>query len=479
MNWGYILKVIGAIIFFIGLSMAPPLVYALIHEEGTWSALALSKSVTIGLGLSLFLTFRGSKSGVISHREGMAIVTLGWLCAGLFGALPFLAHFPGAIDAVFESFSGFTTTGASILTDIESLPRSILLWRSLTHWLGGMGIIVLSLAILPFLGVGGMQLYKAEVSGPVPDKLRPRIRDTAILLWKVYLLFTVVLTALLLLGGMDLFDSLCHTFGTVATGGFSTKNASIGHFDSAYIDGVITLFMLVCGINFALHLQLLRGRPLVLWRDPEFRFFGWLVLVFTGVAVVFLYADYGSVGQALRHGMFQVVSILTTTGYGTADYALWAPVIQAILLSCMFIGGCAGSTAGGMKCMRILLLLKQAYRELMRLIHPHSVSQLKLGGRIVKPEVLSGIFGFFVLFIGLFVVSSFLLAAMGVDVLTSFAAVAATIGNIGPGLGGVGPAENYALIPQAGKVLLTLCMLLGRLEIYTVILLLVPEFWRK
>jgi trk system potassium uptake protein len=479
MNWGYILGVIGAIVFFIGLSMAPPLAYALLQEESTWRGLALSMATTMGLGLFLHFAFRRAKAVAISHREGMAIVTLGWVCAGMAGALPFLSHFPSAIDALFESFSGFTTTGASILTDIESLPRSILLWRSLTHWLGGMGIIVLSLAILPFLGVGGMQLYKAEVSGPVPDKLRPRIRDTAILLWKVYLLFTVAQTVLLLLGGMDLFDALCHTFGTVATGGFSTKNASVGHFDSAYIDGVITFFMFICGINFALHYQMLRGRPLLLWRDPEFRFFGWLVLVFTMVAVTFLYREYGSLTLAFRYGIFQVVSILTTTGFATADYGLWAPVIQAVLLICMFVGGSAGSTAGGIKCMRIMLLAKQANREIMRLIHPHSVSQLKMGGRIIKPEVLSGILGFFILFMGLFVVSSFLLAAMGVDVLTAFAAVAANIGNIGPGLGGVGPAENYGHLPQAGKVLLSMCMLLGRLEIYTVILLFVPEFWRK
>jgi trk system potassium uptake protein len=479
MNWGYILNVIGVVVLFIGFSMALPLGYALLQEDGTGGMLAVSMIVTMGLGLLLHLLFRRSKNVIISHREGMTIVTMGWIFAGLAGALPFLAHFPSGIDAVFESFSGFTTTGASILTDIESLPRSILLWRSLTHWLGGMGIIVLSLAILPFLGVGGMQLYKAEVSGPAPDKLRPRIRDTAILLWKVYLLFTAVQTVLLLLGGMDLFDALCHTFGTVATGGFSTKNASVGHFNSAYIEGVITFFMFICGINFALHFQLLRGRPLAMWRDPEFRFFSWTVLIFTVVAVAYLFQEYGSLTLAFRYGIFQVVSILTTTGFGTADYGLWAPVIQVVLLSCMFIGGCAGSTAGGMKCMRIMLLLKQANKEIMRLIHPHSVSQLKLGGRIVKPEVLSGIFGFFVLFMGLFVVSSFLLAAMGVDVLTSFAAVAATIGNIGPGLGSVGPAENYAHMPQAGKVLLTMCMLLGRLEIYTVILLFVPEFWKK
>ena len=418
----------------------------------------------------------------MNHREGMAIVTLGWLSAGLFGALPFYlaGTFAGFTDCFFEAMSGFTTTGASVMTDIEIVPRGLLLWRSLTHWLGGMGIIVLSLAILPFLGVGGMQLYKAEVPGPVVDKLRPRIRDTAMLLWKVYLLFSLLETVLLMFGGMDLFEALCHTFGTMATGGFSTKNASVGHYNSLYIESVVILFMIVAGINFSLHFQLLRGRPLALWRDPEFRFYGSVILIFTLVSTASVYREvYAGLGQALRYSAFQVVSICTTTGYATADFELWTPLTQSMLLFLMFLGGSAGSTAGGMKCMRIMLLLKHSYRELFRLIHPRAVAQVKLGRQIVHDQVLQSIWGYFILFLGLFVLAALSLAAMGVDVQTSFAAVLACIGNIGPGLGTVGPSENYAHLPAMGKWVLTLCMLLGRLEIYTVIILFVPEFWRR
>jgi trk system potassium uptake protein TrkH len=418
---------------------------------------------------------------VINHREGMVIVTLGWAACAFFGALPFaLGGFDSFTDAFFESVSGFTTTGASILTNIEALPKGLLFWRSLTHWLGGMGIIVLTIAILPFLGVGGMQLYKAEVPGPVADKLQPRIKDTAMSLWKVYVFFTVAQVLLLLLGGMDLFESVCHAFGTMATGGFSTRNTSIAAYDSAYIDGVITFFMLVAGANFALHFQLFRGRPLVLWRDPEFRFFAILVFLLTAVVTISIQgSSYSSWPEALRFGAFQVASIITTTGYATADYELWLPLPQGVLLLCMFIGGCAGSTSGGIKCMRVMLLFKHAYRELFRLVHPRAVVSLKFGPKLVKEEVLTSIWGFFVLFIVLFVLSGLALTAMGVDVLTSFAAVVACIGNVGPGLGQVGPVDNYAAIPALGKWVLSFCMLLGRLEIYTVLVLLMPEFWRK
>ncbi len=482
MRWGYTFHVVGVIILCVGLSMALPLCFSIYYQDGSHRPILLSLLLTTGAGLAMHLMLRKKKVQTVNHREGMAIVALGWLSAGLFGALPFYlaGTFAGYTDCFFEAVSGFTTTGASVLTDIEIVPRGLLLWRSLTHWLGGMGIIVLSLAILPFLGVGGMQLYKAEVPGPVVDKLRPRIRDTAMLLWKVYLLFSLLETLLLMFGGMDLFEALCHTFGTMATGGFSTKNASVGHYNSLYIDSVIILFMLIAGINFSLHFQLLRGRPLALWRDPEFRFYGSVILIFTLVSTASVYREvYAGLGQAFRYSAFQVVSICTTTGYATADFELWTPLTQSMLLFLMFLGGSAGSTAGGMKCMRIMLLLKHSYRELFRLIHPRAVVQVKLGRQIVHDQVLQSIWGYVILFLGLFVLAAFSLAAMGVDVLTSFAAVLACIGNIGPGLGTVGPSENYAHLPAMGKWVLTLCMLLGRLEIYTVIILFVPEFWRR
>jgi Trk-type K+ transport systems, membrane components len=381
---------------------------------------------------------------------------------------------------VFESLSGFTTTGSSVLVDIEGVACGLLFWRSLTHWLGGMGIIVLSLAILPFLGIGGMQLYKAEVPEPVPDKLKPRIKDTALLLWKVYVLFSGLETLLLMLGGMDLFDALCHTFGTMATGGFSTRNTSVASYESAYIDWVITIFMLIAGINFSLHFLALKGRIRDVLKDSELRFFLGLFAFFTIIiAIAVLHENYGDVEASLRYSAFQVASILTTTGFATADYELWPSLCQGLLLLCMFIGGCAGSTGGGMKVMRIQLLIKHSYKELIQLIHPRSVTQVKVSGKAVPMGVLSGIWAFFVLWLALFVLSALVVAASGVDLMSSFAASLACIGNIGPGVGVVGPTDNYSTLPDLAKWVLVFCMLLGRLEIYTVVILFVPEFWRK
>lgn len=487
MRWKYVLHVIGALVACVGLTMILPLVWAFYYQDGTAASLSLSMMITVAAGVLTFFVFRDPEASrsqsVMTHREGMAIVALGWFAAGAFGGLPFYlaGTFESVVDCVFESLSGFTTTGSSVLSDIEAVPRPILFWRSLTHWLGGMGIIVLSLAILPFLGVGGMQLYKAEVPGPVPDKLKPRIKDTAMTLWKVYVLFSGIETVLLMLGGMDLFDALCHTFGTMATGGFSTMNTSVAAFNSAYIDWVITIFMLIAGVNFTLHYMLLKWRPRVMLKDPEFRVFSALVLAAVVVISLFVYfgGNYDTVSDALRYTSFQVASILTTTGYATADYELWPGICQAILLVFMFIGGCAGSTGGGMKVMRIMLLAKHSYKELFRLIHPRSVNRVKMGNTVVQDDVISGVWGFFMLWVGLLVIAAFIVAGTGVDVVTSFAASLACIGNIGPGIGGVGPTDNFAWMPDTAKWVLTFCMVLGRLEIYTVIILLVPEFWRK
>jgi trk system potassium uptake protein TrkH len=459
-----------------------PLLFGLYYQDESVRPLLKSIGVTLASGLTLYLIFRGSRREVMTHREGMGVVALGWAAAGLFGALPYFwgGVFNTFSDAMFESVSGFTTTGASVLTQIEMTARGFLFWRSLTHWLGGMGIIVLSLAILPIVGIGGMQLYRAEVPGPAPDKLKPRIRDTAMVLWKVYVLLSAAETAMLMLGGMDLFEALCHTFGTMATGGFSTRNASIGSYNSPYVDTVVIVFMLFAGINFSLHYRCLKGDCGAFWGNSEFRFFVGIVAVFFVVVTFSLFGTvYDSLGRAIRFSAFQVVSIITTTGYVTADYEMWPSLPQNILLFCMFLGASAGSTGGGMKCLRIMLLLKHSYKQLFSLIHPRAVVQVKLGGRPVPDEVLHSVWGYFMIYLGLFILSAFLLAAMGVDVVTSFAAVAATIGNIGPGLGMVGPADNYLHIPLIGKWLLILCMLLGRLEIYTIFILFVPEFWRK
>ena len=482
MRWRYILNIIGILTFFFGLTMVIPLLVGLYYRDQSTIPLLKSMGITAIAGSGLYYIFRSEKAEVISQREGMAIVAVGWTAVGVFGALPFYFGngFTAFVDAVFESVSGFTTTGASILTNIEIVSKGLLFWRSFIQWLGGMGIIVLSVAILPFIGVGGMQLYKAEVPTPVPDKLKPRIRDTAMVLWKVYALISLAQTLLLMAGGMNLFDALCHTFTTMPTGGFSTKNASIAHYNSVYFDCVFIFFMLMAGINFSLHYQLLRGKPLIFWRDSECRFFLVTVLLLIMLVSFDVYGSvYKTFGAALRYGSFQVVSIITTTGYATADYERWPAMSQLILLLCMFFGASAGSTGGGMKCLRIMLCFKYCYRELFSLIHPHAVTQIKISNKAVPDDVLRSVVGFLALYVALFALSSVALAGMGVDFKTSFAAVAASIGNIGPGFGMVGPVGNYAQIPILGKWLLVWCMLLGRLEIFTVIIMIVPEFWRK
>ncbi len=481
MRWGYVINVTGLLVFFTGLTMAAPVGVSIIYQDAGFVPLAVSAAVTLLSGVILHWAFRGAKADVLTQREGMAIVAACWAAAGLFGALPFYLGLDiSFVDAVFESVSGFTTTGSSILTDIESVPRGLLAWRSFIQWLGGMGIIVLSIAILPFLKVGGMQLYKAEVPTPVPDRLRPRIRDTAKVLWKVYAVFTLLQVALLAAGGMSLFDAVCHAFTTMPTGGFSTYNASVNHFDSVYLDVVFIAFMLMAGINFTLHYQFLKGQPLAFWRDSECRFFLAIVLAFTIVVTWDIYgAVYDRIDHALRYASFQVVSIVTTTGYATANYELWPGTSQIILLMCMFLGASAGSTGGAMKCLRVIVAFKYCYRELFMLVHPHGVSRLKLGGKTVSEDVARSVLGFLALYVGLFAVSTILVSATGVDFTTAIGAVATTIGNTGPGFGSVGPSENFAHMPYAAKWILIWCMLLGRLEIFTVIILFVPEFYRK
>ncbi|NNL78340.1 MAG: TrkH family potassium uptake protein [Desulfobacterales bacterium] len=482
MRWRFLLNIIGVLIFFFGLTMIFPLIVGLYYRDASVMPLLESMGITVFAGAIIYTIFREAKADVISQREGMAIVAVGWSAVGLFGAMPFYLGdvFFSFTDAFFESVSGFTTTGASVISNIEGVTKGLLFWRSFIQWLGGMGIIVLSVAILPFLNVGGMQLYKAEVPSPVPDKLKPRIRDTAKILWKVYALMSLGQVVLLLLGGMGLYDALCHTFTTLPTGGFSTKNASIAHFDSVYFDSVFIFFMLLAGINFSLHYQMLRGKTLAFWQDSECRFFLGAVFLLILVVSMNVYGSlYKNIDDALRYAAFQVVSIVTTTGFATADYEQWPAMSQFILLLCMFLGASAGSTGGGMKCLRVMLCFKFCYKELFSLIHPHAVSHIKIGGKPVPDDVIRSVLGFLALYMGLFAFSAVLLAGMGVDFTTSFTAVAATIGNIGPGFGTVGPVENYAQLPYLGKWLLIWCMLLGRLEIFTVIILVVPDFWRK
>jgi len=383
-------------------------------------------------------------------------------------------------DAYFESMAGFTTTGASILSDLEKLPKGILLWRSLTQWMGGMGIIVFSLAILPMLGAGGMQLFKAEVPAISVEKLKPRIVDTAKSLWYIYAGITAILAVLLSIAGMNIFDAICHAFTTMATGGFSTKSSSIAYFQNSTVDIIITIFMFLAGMNFSLHFYALRGNFSRLFNNSELKFYCLIVLISVAIVTINIFptGDYSFL-DALRYASFQVVSIMTTTGYSTADYEIWPVLSQMLLLCLMFFGGMVGSTGGGMKQVRILLMFKQAYRELYQLIHPHALSALKLDKKNVPKETLGGIWGFLFLFILISVVATLFMTALGLDIVTSASTVISAMSNVGPALGEAGPAENYATIPAAGKWVLISCMLIGRLEIYTVILLFMPIFWEK
>jgi trk system potassium uptake protein len=483
MRWRYISGIVSIFLLVLALVMAIPLLVSLYFGDGAHVSLVWSMIITAAAGLVLKLLSRhmDEDARFINQKEGMAVVALTWTAIGLFGALPFYfsPDFSSVTDAVFESISGFTTTGSSVMTDIEAAAPSLLFWRSLIQWLGGMGIIVLSLAILPFLGVGGIQLYKAEVPSPVPDKLAPRLSDSAKILWMVYAGLTVLLGVLLTIGGMPVFESACHALTTLPTGGFSPKNASIAHYDSAFIHYVIVVFMVLAGINFSLHFQMLRGKPLAFFKDTECKVFLGFALLFTLVITFdILGTVYDSFAAAFQSASFQAVAILTTTGYATADYERFPGLSQVILFACMFMGGCAGSTGGGMKIARLIICVKYAYRELFRLIHPRNIRHVKLNDRVVSEDVLRSIMGFLALYILLFVGASGALAAMGLDLVTALGAVASCLGNIGPGFGTVGPTENFAHLPAAAKWVLAWCMLLGRLEIYTVIILVVPEFWK-
>ena len=443
---------------------------------------AILSIVLVTVVFSLYLLFTRSKSE-LSIRDGFLVVGFGWFMMALVGAFPY--YFSGAIpsftDAFFESMSGFTTTGASILTEIEALPKALLFWRAFTHWVGGMGIIVLSLAILPMLGIGGMQLFKAEVPGPTADKLTPRVQQTAKILWVVYVGITFVEVILLKLGGMNLFDSICHSFATMATGGFSTRNASIGAYNSAYFDYVITIFMFIAGINFALHYKFLIGKFNSHIKDYEFKTY---FLITAVVAIIITLSNYfgniyDSVADSFRYGIFQTVAMVTTTGFGTADYEQWTPIAQILLFILMFIGGSAGSTGGGMKVIRIIVVFKQGLIELKKLVHPFAVIPLRFGNKLVKKDVVFGILGFFLLYIILFVFVAITMAMLGLDIITAFGASASCLGNIGPGLGEVGPTDHYGSIPDIGKWILSIAMMVGRLEIYTIIVIFTKSFWKK
>ncbi len=481
-NFKIIGSLLGILLIINGVFMLLCLPVSLFYQEGGVFPLIMSGLTSAGVGGCLWWSTRKRLNDTLSKRDGYLIVTMGWLGMSLAGTLPYI--FSGAIpnftNAFFETISGFTTTGASILNDIESVPKGILFWRSLTQWMGGMGIIVLAVAILPLLGIGGMQLFVAEAPGLRPDKLQPRITETAKRLWIIYVGLTLAEFVLLLLGGMSVYDAMNHSLTTMATGGFSTKQNSIAHYNNPYIHYVIILFMFIAGTNFTLTYFGFKGNFRKIWANEEFRVY-LIGVVSMGIIVslgLFASSD-GDFEESFRNAMFQVVSIITTTGFISADFTTWTPALTILFFMFMFIGASAGSTAGGVKIVRHLLLLKNGVLELKRQIHPAAIIPVRLNEKAVSQEITSNVLAFIMIYLTIFVISTCVMGLIGVDFETALGSVATSLGNIGPGLGSVGPAHTFAHIPTTGKWFLSFLMLLGRLELFTVLILITPYFWMR
>jgi trk system potassium uptake protein TrkH len=475
-------RILGFLIAGASLMMLPPALVSWWYQDGTSELFLTSAIILFITGMAIFLPVRNIQED-LRLRDGFLIVAVCWLSLALVGALPFLLLMQPEIsyvDAVFESMSGLTTTGATILTNIDGLPRGLLYYRQQLQWLGGLGIVVLAVAIMPMLRIGGMQLYRAETPGPMKDsKLTPRITETAKALWLIYLGITVTCALAYWLGGMTLFDAVGHAFSTVAIGGMSTHDSGFGYFDSPTLEMIAIFFMVVAGVNFAIHFtSWKRASAQPYFHDPELRLYAGLLLGFAILTTFALYLNgtYGSISEAARYASFQVVSVMTTTGYSTANFSLWPGFIPIMLICIAFIGGCAGSTCGGMKVIRVMLLYRQAVREIQRLIHPHAVFPVKIGGRKTSATVMDAVWGFFFLYVSSFVMITIALNGVGVDPVTAYAAAAACITNLGPGLGDV--SSNYASLNSTAKVILSFAMLMGRLEIFTILVLFTPAFWR-
>ena len=482
MNWTAVQRILGLLLIIFSLTMLPPIAFSLYYEDQSWMSFVRGFGLTLLSGIIIWLPVHRSKKD-LRLRDGFLVVAAFWTVLGTFGAAPL--YFTDVLslsitDAIFESISGLTTTGATILTGLDELPISILYYRQQLQWLGGMGIIVLAVAVLPMLGVGGMQLYRAEAPGPVKDsKLTPRITETAKALWYVYLGFTISCMIAYRLAGMSWFDALCHAFSTVAIGGFSTHDASIGYFDNSAINIVAIIFMFIAGINFSLHFFAWRYASLKHYlKDPEFRAYSFILIVVSVLVVFGLFQFRGieNPDQTLVNGVFQAVSIATTTGFTTENFSIWPAAIPVLLILTSFIGGSAGSTAGGIKVVRWLLIYKQGLREIVRLVHPNAEIPVKLGSTAMKPRVIESIWGFFSVYIIVFGVMLLAMMATGLDQVTAFSAVAATLNNLGPGLGEI--ASGFMSLSDTAKWISIIGMLLGRLEIFTLLVLITPTFWR-
>lgn len=463
------------------LAMIPSLIVSIIYNDGTMAAFSYTISILLVVGISFVIALK-PKNRTIYAKDGFAIVAFGWVMISLFGALPF--YFSGAIpsfiDCIFETVSGFTTTGSSILKEVESLPEAILFWRSFTHWIGGMGVLVLTMALFPITGTGAFQVMVAESPGPIPGKLVPKVANTAKILYTIYIAFTLLEIVLLIIAGLPLFDACIHTFGSVGTGGFSSRNTSVGSYNNVLVEVIITIFTFMCGANFSLYYQAIRGDFKAFFKDEEFRFYLGVVLAAILLITVDLYGDvFRTIGESIRHSSFQVVTIITTTGYSSANFDTWPVFSRIILFFLMFIGGCAGSTAGGIKNIRILLLMKSMKTELLRIIHPRGVYSVRIGEKTVEEKYLSQIKNFFFMYMLIFVTAVLIVSTDGFDMITTLSSVAATLGNIGPGFSMVGPMGNFSEMSVYSKLVLSMTMLIGRLEIYPMLLLTVPSFWRK
>ncbi|MGB5818365.1 MAG: potassium transporter TrkG [Saonia sp.] len=493
LNSKIIFHLMGLLLLFNGFFMLLAALVSGIYQDGVTLDITLAAIVTMLVGVMAMFYTRGHEK-VVKRKEGYIIVTFGWLVMSVSGVLPYLfsGAIPDATNAFFETISGYTTTGASILDDIEVLPEGILFWRSLTHWIGGMGIIVLAIAILPLLGIGGMQLFAAEAPGPNADKLHPRITDTAKRLWLIYFGYTVAETVLLNLAGMSFFDAINHSLATLSTGGFSTKNASLAYWnDQPLIQYIVIFFMFLAGSNFVLSYFAFKGKVQRIIKDEEFKFYAGFILLFTIIATLVIYykanvpvSDYHPmvVGQgesSFRHAFFQVLAIVTTTGFVTADFTNWTPFLTVFFFGLMFLGGSAGSTAGGIKVMRHLLIIKNGLLEFKRTLHPNAIIPVRYNNKTVREHIVYNIIGFFVLYMLTFIIGSLVLGLLGLDFQSAIGGAASSLGNVGPALGSLNPVSNFNGLPALGKWWCGFLMLLGRLELFTVLILLTPYFWKR
>lgn len=481
-NFRPVLRVSGVLLLLLAAFMLTAVPVSLLYGSQDLHAFLWSALICCLIGLPLWFFNQRKNNNSIGKREGYLIVAVGWIGMAVFGMLPYLIAgvFTSFHDAFFETASGLTTTGATVLTDIEVVPQGLLYWRSLTHWIGGMGIIVLTVAILPLLGIGGIELFVAESPGPTSDKVHPRIRETAKRLWYIYVGLTLLLWVSLWLQGMSSFDALNHAMATISTGGFSTKNASLAFYDSPGIHYTIILFMMAGGTNFTIHYFIVKRMFSHVWKSEEFKTYLLLIFSLTSFVTIALYLHQEKpLELAFRESLFQVVSLVTTTGFITADYAQWGTGVMMIMFLTLFIGGCAGSTSGGIKIIRHLVFIKNSYLEFKRILHPRAIVPLKISGEVVAPRIMTHIIIFLLLYLILTLLGSLGLSMMGIDFATAVGATATSIGNVGPAIGQVGPTDNFAWLPAEAKWLLSFLMIMGRLELFTIVVLFTPFFWKS